>query len=144
MNFPVSLPDWLPWWIPLLLLLPALLYGLAFLFMPFSVIGVKSRLDSMDARLDEMQHEIRQLALRLPAGAREMDFEEIYAPQPMGRRPVEPAVTRPPIPPKLDDLERLDPNEDRTPPPPTTRPIRRPEIPSRPVRSEPRFDRPRS
>ena len=54
MTSPISLPDWLPWWVPILLLLPALLYGLMFLFMPFSLIGVKGRLDAIEARLDEI------------------------------------------------------------------------------------------
>ncbi|MEA2741630.1 MAG: hypothetical protein QOG25_1, partial [Acetobacteraceae bacterium] len=57
-----TLPDWVPWWVPLVLLVPALLYALAFLFMPFSVLGVKTRLEVMEARLDEIQQEIRQLA----------------------------------------------------------------------------------
>ena len=66
MTLPFTLPDWLPWWVPIVLLVPALLYALAFLFMPFSVIGVKSRLEVIEARLDEIQGEIRHLALRLP------------------------------------------------------------------------------
>ena len=55
MTLPFTLPDWLPWWVPIVLLVPALLYVLAFLFMPFSVIGVKSRLEVIEARLDEIQ-----------------------------------------------------------------------------------------
>lgn len=54
MTLPFTLPDWLPWWVPILFLVPALLYALAFLFMPFSVIGVKSRLEAVEARLDEI------------------------------------------------------------------------------------------
>ena len=34
--------------------------------MPFSVFGVKGRLDGVEARLDEIQAEIRALSLRLP------------------------------------------------------------------------------
>ena len=60
----------------------ALLYALAFLFMPFSVIGVKGRLDVIEARLDEIQGEIRHLALRLPEVGRAADYDEIYAPEP--------------------------------------------------------------
>ena len=66
MSLPFTLPDWMPWWVPIALLVPAILYGLTFLFMPFSVIGVKGRLDVIEARLDEIQGEIRALALRLP------------------------------------------------------------------------------
>ena len=41
MTLPFTLPDWVPWWVPLVVMIPALLYALAFLFMPFSVIGLK-------------------------------------------------------------------------------------------------------
>jgi hypothetical protein len=93
------------------LLVPALLYALAFLFMPFSVIGVKSRLDIIEARLDEIQGEIRSLALRLrEPGAtdyRGADFEEVYAPRldDEARRASQP-TTRPPIPPAAHELEQ--------------------------------------
>ena len=82
MTLPFALPDWLPWWVPIVLLVPLLLYALAFLFMPFSVIGVKGRLDVIEARLDEIQGEIRHLALRLPEVGRAADYDEIYAPEP--------------------------------------------------------------
>jgi hypothetical protein len=110
MTLPFSLPDWLPWWVPLLLVVPALLYALAFLFMPFGVIGVKGRLDVIEARLDEIQGEIRSLALRLrePGAAdyRGADFEEVYAPRqdPGANRAAQP-TTRPPIPPAAHELE---------------------------------------
>ena len=77
MTLPFTLPDWLPWWVPILFLVPALLYALAFLFMPFSVIGVKSRLEAVEARLDEIQGEIRHLSLRLPEVGRAADYDEI-------------------------------------------------------------------
>lgn len=109
MTLPFPLPDWLPWWVPLLLLVPALLYALAFLLMPFSVIGVKGRLDVIEARLDEIQGEIRSLALRLrEPGAAEYhaDFEEVYAPRPddAARRGAQ-ISPRPPIPPAAHELE---------------------------------------
>ena len=62
----LQLPGGLPWWVTLAILVPMALYGLLFLAMPFSVFGVKSRLESMEARLDEVQEEIRGLAFRLP------------------------------------------------------------------------------
>jgi hypothetical protein len=108
MSMP-ALPDWLPWWVPILVLVPALLYALAFLFMPFSVIGVKSRLEVIEARLDEIQGEIRHLALRLPEMSRAADYDEIYAPEPTvqsGRPP--PVISRPPIPPATHDLHDQD------------------------------------
>ena len=146
MTMPITLPDWVPWWVPLLLLLPALLYALVFLIMPFSVIGVKSRLETIEARLDELQHEIRHLALRLPAAAREADFEEVYAPRPTERRPAaEPAIARPPIPPAAYDLpeDQADTPDDRAPPPAHARPIRRSEPRPGSARTEPRVNWPR-
>lgn len=129
MNFPAVFPDWVPWWVPLLVLLPALLYALAFLFMPFSVIGLKSRLDVMEARLDEIQNEIRHLSLRLPAPARPMDFDEGYVAQPPMARAPEPVASRPPIPPAPHDLR-----EDRDYP--------EPRQPSSPRQGKPGLSRP--
>ncbi len=114
MTFPPTLPDWLPWWLAIAVLVPALIFVLAFLAMPFSVFGVKSRLELIEARLDEIQGEIRALALRLP---------ESGGPQSM----------RPPIPPAADR-----PAPGRAPlrePPPPPDPKRR---------AEPRLDWPRS
>jgi hypothetical protein len=110
MTLPFTLPDWLPWWVPIVLLVPALLYALAFLFMPFSVIGVKSRLDVIEARLDEIQGEIRHLALRLPEVGRTADYDEIYAPEPTVQRRA-PPMTRPPIPPATHELDDQEPRE---------------------------------
>jgi len=141
MNMPFALPDWVPWWVPLVLLVPALLYALAFLFMPFSVLGVKTRLEVIEARLDEVQNEIRHVALRLPAGPREVDFEDVYATPPQPRRRVEPISERPPIPPAIQDLYDDDEPVERPPPPPNARPGRRQDPPVvRPQRSEPRLD----
>jgi hypothetical protein len=112
MTLPITLPDWLPWWVPIVLLVPALLYVLAFLFMPFSVIGVKSRLEVIEARLDEIQGEIRHLALRLPETGRTTDFDEIYAPEPTdSQRRTSPLITRPPIPPASHELDDEQPRE---------------------------------
>ena len=140
MNMPFALPDWVPWWVPFVLLVPALLYALAFLFMPFGVLGVKTRLEVIEARLDEIQQEIRHVALRLPMGPQAVDFEDVYAPISQVRRR-EPAVTdRPPIPPSGRDLYNDEPVE-RSAPPPNMRPIRRLEAQIvRPQRAEPRLD----
>ncbi|MFT8245868.1 hypothetical protein [Roseomonas sp. BN140053] len=63
----------LPEWTGLLVLLLALLAAVAFLLMPFSVFGVKGRLEAIEEQLDEIQQEIRLLALRLPdPGSRRM------------------------------------------------------------------------
>ena len=155
MNMPFAIPDWLPWWVPLVLLVPALLYALAFLFMPFSVLGVKTRLEAMEARLDDIQQEIRLLALRLPVGPQVMEFEDVYAPIARSQRRESVVSGRPPIPPVAKDLaaakdlvskSRFDEHEplDRPAPPPHMRPIRKQEPlvvrSERPERSEPRLD----
>jgi hypothetical protein len=141
MNMPFARPDWVPWWVPMALLVPALLYALAFLFMPFSVLGVKTRLEVIEARLDELQNEIRHLALRLPAGPREVDFEDVYAPLPRSSRRTDQISDRPPIPPAAHDLYPDDDPVERAPLSPNARPGRRQDQPVlRPARSEPKLD----
>jgi hypothetical protein len=66
MSLPFTLPSWLPWWVPILVLIPLVPYAVALIIMPFSVIGLKSRLDMINSRLDDIDGEIRTLALRLP------------------------------------------------------------------------------
>ncbi len=66
MTSPLPLPDWVPWWANLAILVAVSLFALMFLLMPFAVFGVKGRLDTLEARMDEIQGEIRSLALRLP------------------------------------------------------------------------------
>jgi len=63
-TLPFTLPDWLPAWAFLLLALPVLLYALVFLIMPFSVFGVKARLESLEQQLDTIQDELRYMANR--------------------------------------------------------------------------------
>jgi hypothetical protein len=107
MPIPVTFPDWVPWWVQLLVVVVAILLGLAFALMPFSVFGVKSRLDAVEARLDEIQHDIRSLALRLPEPVRRNGYEDeliIRATSPAA----EAAVARPPIPPASWAPERAD------------------------------------
>ncbi len=82
MTSPLPLPDWVPPWAQLAILVAALLFGLMFLLMPFAVFGVKGRLDLLEVRLDEIQGEIRSLALRLP----EPDGDDAPAP-PSNRTP---------------------------------------------------------
>jgi hypothetical protein len=96
MSTPFSFPDWVPWWAQLLLLIVAIMLGLAFALMPFSVFGVKSRLDTLEARLDEIQGEIRSLSLRLPEPTRRAAYDDEPAIAPAPRTA---ATPRPPIPP---------------------------------------------
>jgi hypothetical protein len=101
MTSPLPLPDWVPWWVHLVLIVAILLFALLFLLMPFSVFGVKARLDTVEAQLDELLGEIRSLSLRLPDGG--MD-EDPYARPPVaspaqppryGQRRMEPRIIRP-------------------------------------------------
>ena len=97
MTSPLPLPDWVPWWVHLVIIIAVLLFGLLFLLMPFSVFGVKARLEGIEARLDELQGEIRSLALRLPEAGLE---EDQYGAT---------SYIRPPIPPARYGQDRAEP-----------------------------------
>jgi len=146
MSLPFTLPPWLPWWVPILVLVPAILYALLFLLMPFSVIGVKGRLDVIEARLDEIQGEIRTLSLRLgePVRGSYRPDEDAYDTNPLPQRaaPATPAAySRPPVPPAPDPYSYDDRDNGRLARP--SRPQRdagRDRDEPRSPRAEPRFD----
>lgn len=118
MTLPFTLPSWMPEWVGLLLLLVGLLYLLAMLAMPFSVFGVKSRLEAIEDQLDQVQEELRILTMRLPEPLRGVAIDETpYDPlsrssaashyrEPLGRgRPANPPPRNAPtrrIEPRLD------------------------------------------
>ncbi|HVY17405.1 MAG TPA: hypothetical protein VHB27_19440 [Rhodopila sp.] len=143
MTLPFSLPDWVPWWVPLVLLVPALLYALAFLFMPFSVLGVKSRLEAIEMQLEEIRHQLRLIGNGLSGGQREMDFEDVYAPAAMRGSRQEPVINdRAPIPPTAQDYYEDEGPFERPAPAPNARPQRPSDPPVvRGPRAEPRLDR---
>jgi hypothetical protein len=121
----LGLPSWVPWWLPLLVLVPGVVWLLALLPMPFAVLGLRGRLEGIEARLDELQQEIRSLALRLPEP--------------------DPASHRIPVPPRREVFTPPYPDEDEPPParrgaeePPRDR--KPPDPSSRPRRLEPRLD----
>lgn len=92
----------LPEWTGLLALLVLLLVGLAYLLMPFSVFGLKGRLDSIEAQLDELQGEIRSLSMRLADAPRRATSDDwVELPTRSHRVAVEEAPRRatPPVPP---------------------------------------------
>jgi len=134
-TLPFTLPDWLPAWGFLLLALPVLLYALVFLIMPFSVFGVKARLEGLEAQLNDIQEELRYLANRSPAPMRsfvadEQDFDTLPQFNRLkSTRAAPPPAPRPapaPIPPAP-----------LTPMPPRDQP----RLPQRPARrTEPRLD----
>jgi hypothetical protein len=94
----------LPDWAGLVALVVLGLVALAYLLMPFSVFGVKSRLDAIEAQLDEIQTEIRTLALRLPEPqrGRRAPVEDDWAEPIAAPRRAEPEAglrATPPVPP---------------------------------------------
>ncbi len=128
---PFTLPDWLPTWAFLLLALPVLLYFLVFLVMPFSVFGVKSRLESLERQLDEIQDELRHITSRnISRTARNFEDDPYEIPnftRMKSSRTTEPPPSYKPIPPA--PLTPLTPTRDS------------PRLPQRPPRrTEPRLD----
>jgi hypothetical protein len=77
----------LPDWAVLILLLIGGVYALAMLAMPFWVFGVTPRLSSMEEQLEDIQEELRVMALR-QAGARIGVIDQVY-PEP-AKPPVAP------------------------------------------------------
>jgi hypothetical protein len=63
----ITLPDWLPAWVPVVLLLPVVLWLLLLIVMPFAVLGLRGRLEGIEAQLDDLHAETRGLAMRLGA-----------------------------------------------------------------------------
>jgi hypothetical protein len=145
MTLPFALPAWLPWWLPIVMLVPGLLWILAFLAVPFSVVGLKARLDGLEAQLDDIHAEIRTLMLRMPESGRAVDFDELYtAPKPDEAAERGAMGSRPPIPPPLHELEEPEDEDERAQLPDAPRPDERAEPPSRAERRlEPRLDWPR-
>jgi hypothetical protein len=135
-TLPFTLPDWMPAWAFLLLALPVLLYALVFLIMPFSVFGVKARLESLEAQLNDIHEEIRYLANRsAPAARGFVADDQDYDTLPQFNRlkstrpapPPPPQAAPPPIPP--------------APLTPMVTPREQPRLPQRPARrTEPRLD----
>ena len=70
----LTLPG-LPEWTGLVALLVLLLLALCLVVMPFSVFGVKGRLDNIEAQLDEIRAELRVFATRIPEARRPPDWQ---------------------------------------------------------------------
>jgi hypothetical protein len=110
----------LPAWVGLVILLAIGVSVLAFLAMPYSVFGVKSRLEAIEAELADLRTEIRAL-VRQPAAVARAPVEEDYVAPP---RRTEPRIVAP------------EPSLAPPVPPPAARPAR--------GRAEPRLDWPRA
>lgn len=94
----LTLPG-LPEWTGLVALLILMLLAVCLLVMPFSVFGVKGRLDSIEAQLDDLRAELRVMIARQSEPRREAwdatpNIPEPYAPPaPTGR--AEPRISWP-------------------------------------------------
>jgi len=86
----------LPEWTGLVALLVLLLLALCLVVMPFSVFGLKGRLDSIEAQLDDLRAELRVIAARMPDAPRRnwQAEEDLPAPPPSGGRS-EPRISWP-------------------------------------------------
>ncbi|MBB2162823.1 hypothetical protein HLH48_22295, partial [Gluconacetobacter sacchari] len=62
MPFPFS--DWMPWWLQLVLLILGMLFVFLWMLVPFAVFGVKGRLDALALQIEDLQAELRVLAVR--------------------------------------------------------------------------------
>lgn len=97
----------LPSWVGLIILLAAGVALLALLAMPYSVFGVKSRLEAVEAELADLRIEIRAL-IRQPPSARTLVDEDWVAPPGPANGRTAPAAPRlsMPIPPPAARPER--------------------------------------
>lgn len=98
----------LPSWVAIVLLAAIAVTVLAFLAMPFSVFGVKSRLEAVEAELADLRTEIRALVRQPPPAAPppRATVDEDYIPRANVRAPeVEPRIA-PPVPPPAARPER--------------------------------------
>lgn len=139
MSLPAAIPAWMPGWLFLALIIPALLWFLAFLMVPFSVFGVKARLEAMESELEELNEQIRVMQLRsignLPTAAPSARVAEPLA------RSAEPyrGVEHPADLPNFAQLKRAraEPQPPLEEPEPEPAPARYPPIPTPQARSSP-------
>jgi hypothetical protein len=96
-----AIPDWLPGWVPALLVSAAALYALVLLAMPFSVFGLKGRLDDIEGQLDEISARLDDIQMALRAGAGP-EHPPARAPEPA---PPQVEAATPPMPPRLSRRE---------------------------------------
>ncbi|ARW16324.1 hypothetical protein [Komagataeibacter europaeus] len=62
-------PEWMPAWAQAVLLIGGILFALVWLLVPFAVFGVKGRLDNLAIQLDDLQAELRVMAMGQHAAA---------------------------------------------------------------------------
>ncbi len=142
MTLPFAFPDWMPPWMQLIVVIGVLLLVLAYGAMPFSVFGVKGRLEALEAQLEGIQSELRILVQRLPDAERGPYDAPALLRAAAAREPVAALAARPAEPPAPAPLPVARPaaplREQRSP---TLRAAARLGDAAR-ERAEPRFDRP--
>jgi len=98
MNEFLALPDWAPGWLGPVLVILGALFALAFLLMPFTVFSLKSRLEQIELKLEDIHADLQALAGPGPAAARSHYSWPEPAPAPADRIPAHPPI--PPAPPR--------------------------------------------
>lgn len=148
MSLPFAVPDWMPGWLMLALAIPVLLWCLAFLMVPFSVFGVKARLEALENEIQELNEQMRVMQLRAagagpvtsPARA-QATYDELpnFAQIKRARMDPEPLPVQEPPPAKYPPIPTPQPRSafsSRDAMVPRERPV----APPRPRRTEPRLD----
>ena len=136
MTLPFAIPDWMPGWLFLALAIPALLWILAFLMVPFNVFGVKARLETLESELEELNEQIRIMQLRASGprpSATPMRSAENYDDLPLRASGPRPSATPMRSAENYDDLPnfaQLKRTQPMAPPPPVEEP---PPPPKRPL-----------
>jgi len=99
MNAFLSLPDWAPGWLGPVLVILGALFALAFLLMPFTVFSLKSRLEQIELKLEDIHADLQALGAPDPAAVPRSNYAW---PEPASatadRIPVHPPI--PPAPPR--------------------------------------------
>jgi hypothetical protein len=158
MNALLTLPDWAPAWLGPVLFIFGALFALAFLLMPFTVFSLKSRLEQIEMKIDELHADLRAVAPAEPIAPRRAAqswVEPTPAPQPQHYAPPPPPAyapapvfsqpqpsghypVHPPIAPRAEPPRQEQPV--RAEPPPYREPYR---DEPRPQRAEPKLNWPR-
>ena len=92
----LSFPEWMPLWGQLLVLACGLMFGLAFMMMPFAVFGVKGRLTELSLQVEELQAAVRSLGMRTAATPQGLAAPEGAVVEEIRATPWE-AVEKPPV-----------------------------------------------